>query len=74
MATHLNEYFQPAQAIEPEEITFAAGVTDLNEVCAMVTCNPNSGDSIMLGKPVYGPFNKDLAMRTGQVVHHICLC
>lgn len=64
MASHLNAYFQPVQAIDPEEITFAAGVTDLNEVCALITCNPDQHDSIMLGAPIYGPFSKDLAMRT----------
>lgn len=64
MAKHLNEFFRPAQAIDPEEITFAAGVTDLNEVCALITCDPDRHDSIMLGRPIYGPFSKDLVMRT----------
>jgi aspartate/methionine/tyrosine aminotransferase len=64
MAKHLNSHFKPVQAIDPEEITFAAGVTELNEACALVTCNPES-DAIMLGRPIYGPFSKDLVMRTG---------
>jgi 1-aminocyclopropane-1-carboxylate synthase len=63
MARHLNAHFQPVNAIDPEQITFAAGVTDLNEVCAMVTADP--GDYIMLGRPIYGPFSKDLVLRTG---------
>lgn len=66
MSNHLNSYFQPVWAIDPEDITFTAGVTDLNEVCALVTCNPET-DAIMLGGPVYGTFSKDLAMRTGYV-------
>jgi 1-aminocyclopropane-1-carboxylate synthase len=65
MAKQLNAYFQPVQAFDAEEITFAAGVTSINEVCAMITCNPDSGDSIMLGSPVYGTFSKDMGMRTG---------
>lgn len=65
MARHLNARFQPVQEIDPEEITFAAGVTDLDEVCAMLTCDLDSHDSIMLGEPVYGAFQKDFAMRTG---------
>ncbi|PQE09144.1 classes I and II family protein [Rutstroemia sp. NJR-2017a WRK4] len=63
MANHLNIHFRPVQAIDPEDVTFSAGVTDLNEACSLVTCNP--GDAIMLGRPVYGPFGKDLALRTG---------
>lgn len=65
MAKHLNRHFRPAHAIDPEEITFTAGVTNINEVCAMVTCDP--GDAIMLGRPIYGPFSKDFVMRTGRV-------
>ncbi|KAM3071737.1 hypothetical protein ACMFMG_009607 [Clarireedia jacksonii] len=65
MAKHLNAYFRPVQAFDAEEITFAAGVTSINEVCALITCDPDSGDSIMLGSPVYGVFSKDMGMRTG---------
>ncbi len=41
MAKHLNTHFRPAQAIDAEQVTFAAGVTDLNEVCALITCDPD---------------------------------
>lgn len=72
MAKHLNEFFKPVQAIDPEEIPFAAGVTDLNEVCALITCDPDRHDSIMLGRPIYGSFSKDLVMRTGKVGYYAC--
>ncbi|KAJ6151006.1 acc synthase, partial [Penicillium chermesinum] len=52
MARHLNSYFRPATAFLAEEITFAAGLTSLNEACALVLCD--AGDIIMLGQPVYG--------------------
>lgn len=65
MSKHLNAHFNPTQDIGPEEITIAAGVTYLNEVCALLTCNPNQNDAIMLGRPVYGSFNVDLTTRTG---------
>ena len=70
MTKHLNQRFQPVQTIDPEEITFTAGVTSLNEACALITCN--SGDSIMLGTPIYSPFAKDLVMRTGYVGSFRC--
>jgi len=63
MSRHLITHFKPAQNISAEQITFAAGVTDLNEVIALVTCNP--GDAIMLGRPNYGAFTRDMTTRTG---------
>ncbi|KAI1136382.1 acc synthase [Hypoxylon sp. FL0543] len=65
MAKHLNTHFKPVQEIDPEEITFAAGVTPLNEACALLTCDPEKQESILLGKPIYGAFAKDLTLRTG---------
>lgn len=62
MANHLNLHFNPSTKIDPEEITFAAGVTDLNEVCAMLTCDLEN-DSIMFGMPNYSMFGRDLIMR-----------
>jgi histidinol-phosphate/aromatic aminotransferase/cobyric acid decarboxylase-like protein len=64
MAKHLNTYFKPAHAIDAEQITFAAGVTQLIEACALLLCNADE-DAIMLGRPVYGTFSRNLAMRTG---------
>ncbi|KAI0814345.1 PLP-dependent transferase [Xylaria sp. FL0064] len=65
MANHLNEHFAPAHAVDAEQITFAAGVTNLNEACALVTCNPNANEAIMLGTPIYGQFSLDMCLRTG---------
>ena len=48
MAVHMNEYFQPEQPLGAEHITFAAGVTALNEACALALCDP--GDAILLGR------------------------
>lgn len=63
MAKHLNIHFKPFQEIDAEEITFAAGVTFLNEACALLICD--EGEAIMLGRPVYGAFYRDLTTRTG---------
>ncbi|KAI6082189.1 acc synthase [Hypoxylon rubiginosum] len=71
MANHLNKHLKPVQDIDPEQITFGAGVTSLNEVCALITCNPDSQESIMLGRPVYGAFAFDLTMRTGVTLEYV---
>lgn len=63
MAKHLNTFFKPASDISAEEITFAAGVTALNEACALLTCD--EGEAIMLARPNYGTFLRDLTTRTG---------
>lgn len=65
MARHLNEYFRPVEAVDAEHVTFAAGVTALNQACAMVTCDADRNEAIMLGMPVYSSFSKDLAFATG---------
>ncbi|KAI2616791.1 acc synthase [Hypoxylon sp. NC1633] len=71
MARHLNAHFNPVRKIDPEEIAFAAGVTELNEVCALITCDPDENDSIILGKPIYGAFSKDLTVRTGVSLEYV---
>ncbi|VUC33965.1 unnamed protein product, partial [Clonostachys rosea] len=63
MANHLNEYFVPVSSFDAEQITFAAGITSLSEISAMVLCDP--GDAIMIGRPCHSGFEKDLCMRTG---------
>ncbi|KAH8897571.1 PLP-dependent transferase [Thozetella sp. PMI_491] len=73
MAQHMNAYFSPVQPFDAEQLTFAAGVTDLNEICALVTCNPDANESIMLGGPVYGAFSRDLVMRTGVELEYVSL-
>lgn len=59
----MNDYFRVQSPLDPEDITFAAGVTALNEACALALCDP--GDAVLLGKYNYGAFPTDLAARTG---------
>ncbi|KAJ3561047.1 hypothetical protein NPX13_g9095 [Xylaria arbuscula] len=73
MASHLNEYFAPVKQVDAEEITFAAGVTILNETCALVTCNPDADEAIMVGGPIYGSFSRDLCMRTGVTMEVVAV-
>lgn len=62
MANHLNTHFNPFTPVDAEEITFSVGVTSLNELCALLLCNPD--DSILLIGPVYGSFTRDLTTKT----------
>ncbi|KAJ5523236.1 acc synthase [Penicillium frequentans] len=69
MAKHLNTHFKAFTAIDAEEVTFAAGVTSLNELCAFILCNPN--ESILLVGPVYGAFYRDLTTRTSVHLEYV---
>ena len=61
----MNAHFSPVTPFDPEEMSIAAGVTDFNEVCALLTCDADANDGIMLGTSIYGAFARDLSMRTG---------
>lgn len=62
MSDHINAYFAPVAQITAEHITWAAGVTALNEMLTMVLCDEK--DSILIGSTIYGSFNKDMTSRT----------
>ncbi|RMZ81566.1 hypothetical protein DV737_g2466, partial [Chaetothyriales sp. CBS 132003] len=65
MATHLNEYFQPVTPLHAEAFTFAAGVTEVNEMVAMLTCDDYCADAVLIGRPNYGSFARDMVARGG---------
>ena len=67
MAAHMNRHFHPVHPVDPEDITIGSGVTDINEVCAMLTCDPGKKEAVMLGRPIYGSFRQDLSLRTGYL-------
>ncbi|KAF2099405.1 PLP-dependent transferase [Rhizodiscina lignyota] len=69
MAGLVNDYFAPLTPISADHITFTAGVTALNEMITQVLCN--EGDTIMLGRPSYGSFNKDLVLRTDVQLEYV---
>jgi 1-aminocyclopropane-1-carboxylate synthase len=65
MADTVNEHFNPWNEVTKDQVTFAAGVTALNESITLALCDP--GDFILLGQPAYGSFGNDLIQRTGCV-------
>lgn len=62
MSNHINAYFAPTIPTIAEDITWAAGVTALNEMLTLVLCDEE--DSILVGSTIYGMFNKDITTRT----------
>ncbi|KAF7946168.1 hypothetical protein EAE96_009171 [Botrytis aclada] len=62
MATHMNATFHPHKDVTEEHVTFATGVTALNEACAINLAD--EGEALLLGMPIYGSFYHDLTMTT----------
>ncbi|KAI9673631.1 MAG: hypothetical protein M1817_002268 [Caeruleum heppii] len=63
MARHLNRYFRPHLAVQPEEIMFSTGVTAINEMYAWSLAD--EGDGLVLGSTIYGAFENDLTTKAG---------
>ena len=63
MASHINETFHPVTQITNMDVIFSAGVTSLNEICALNLAD--EGEALLLGMPIYGAFDLDMTMTTG---------
>lgn len=58
MANFINTGFSPASPTTVDEISFASGVTALNDIVSLCTTAENEG--LLLGMPIYGSFAPDL--------------
>ncbi|KAH8894096.1 PLP-dependent transferase [Thozetella sp. PMI_491] len=68
LAVHLNEYFQPHEALTGAEIQITGAATAMHDVLAWSIGEP--GDAILLGRPVYGRFELDYGNKSGlQIVY-----
>ncbi|KAB8211009.1 hypothetical protein BDV34DRAFT_220181 [Aspergillus parasiticus] len=54
-----------------QDITFAAGVSYLNEASALIVFDPDQNDAIMLGRPVYGVFVRNLAVEANIDLEYV---
>ncbi|KAI9841470.1 MAG: hypothetical protein M1837_000688 [Sclerophora amabilis] len=61
MARHLNCYFKPVDPVQADDISFAAGVTAINEMFGYSLAD--EGDGVLLNKPIYGAFENDLTTK-----------
>jgi bifunctional pyridoxal-dependent enzyme with beta-cystathionase and maltose regulon repressor activities len=59
MATFVNNRFRSATPVTMDQVSFATGVTALNEVIAHCITDGES-DGLLLGMPVYGSFAPDM--------------
>ncbi|KAH0023647.1 PLP-dependent transferase, partial [Aureobasidium melanogenum] len=63
MADHMNKYFHPVSAIQPDELVFANGITSLCELFGYAIASPNDG--ILISRPSYQAFPADFGAKAG---------
>jgi predicted aspartyl protease len=59
MASFVNNRFVPAAPVTMDQVSFATGVTALNEVIAHCMTD-GKRDGLLLGMPIYGSFAPDM--------------
>lgn len=63
LAKHLNRYFHPVEAVNPDDLLVANGCMSLCEMLGFSIFSP--GDGILLSRPCYGAFESDFGTRVG---------
>lgn len=71
MAAHMNEYFNPYSLIEPSHILTGAALTSIHEMVGLSIAD--SGDGILVSRPIYGRFELDFGNTAGlEIVYTDC--
>jgi len=63
LAKHMNRYFHPVEAINPDDLLVANGCMSLCEMLAFSLFSP--GDGILISRPCYSAFESDFGTRAG---------
>ncbi|KAL9604023.1 MAG: hypothetical protein Q9219_000785 [cf. Caloplaca sp. 3 TL-2023] len=67
LSDFFNDYLHPFNKVQPQQLLVAAGVTSVLDLISFAVANP--GDGILIGRPLYGSFLKDLSTRSeGKLV------
>jgi 1-aminocyclopropane-1-carboxylate synthase len=63
LAKHMNRYFHPVEAVNPDDLLVANGCMSLCEMLGFSIFSP--GDGILISRPCYGAFESDFGTRAG---------
>ncbi|KAL8718642.1 MAG: hypothetical protein Q9225_004239 [Loekoesia sp. 1 TL-2023] len=63
LSNYFNDYFNPVHKVLPEQLLVAGGVTPIIDLITFGTADP--GDGILIGRPLYSSFLKDVSTRAG---------
>ena len=72
LASHFDDYFAPHEAVTAEEITVASGLTAIHDMLSFGLCE--EGDGVLLDRPVYGAFEKDLVAKAKYLLSASYIC
>ncbi|KAL4744720.1 hypothetical protein BDW72DRAFT_199309 [Aspergillus terricola var. indicus] len=61
IAATLSRYLRPSKPLRPSHILAINGVSSAIEHCSWALCDP--GDGILVGRPYYRGFNRDICLR-----------
>lgn len=65
VAAFITRHFSPVQPVLPRHVVMTSGLGPAIENVAFSLCDP--GDGILLGRPYYGAFPSDVALRAKYV-------
>lgn len=63
LAKHINRYFHPVEAVNPDDLLVANGCMSLCEMLGFSIFSP--GDGILISRPCYAAFESDFGTRAG---------
>ncbi|KAL8734962.1 MAG: hypothetical protein Q9181_003011 [Wetmoreana brouardii] len=66
LSDFFNDYFKPVQKVLPEQLLAVGGVTSAIDLIAWATAD--EGDGILIGRPLYSSFAKDVNTRAGTIL------
>ncbi|KAL8845006.1 MAG: hypothetical protein Q9176_000678 [Flavoplaca citrina] len=63
LSSFFNDYFNPVRKVLPEQLLVAGGVTSILDLVTVGVAD--EGDGILIGRPLYTSFAKDVSSRAG---------
>ncbi|KAL8658370.1 MAG: hypothetical protein Q9226_001046 [Calogaya cf. arnoldii] len=63
LSSFFNDYFHPIRTVFPEQLLVAGGVTSIIDLVTVGVTD--EGDGILIGRPLYTSFAKDVSARAG---------
>ncbi|KAL9605040.1 MAG: hypothetical protein Q9179_001671 [Wetmoreana sp. 5 TL-2023] len=69
LSDFFNDYFKPVRKVLPEQLLAVGGVTSAIDLIAWATAD--EGDGILIGRPLYTSFAKDVNTRAGANLYPV---
>ncbi|KAL8786894.1 MAG: hypothetical protein Q9213_002525 [Squamulea squamosa] len=64
LSSYFNDYFHPVHKVTPDQLLIAGGATSIIDLVTVGVAD--EGDGILIGRPLYTSFAKDVSARAGS--------